>query len=101
MPSPGSFERQERFTRVLTYVLAVVFYAASFSLAWFVYGPVIGFVVCAPVLGAYGSWLLVSHGASMGHWLRWLALRKVNGSYRAFDDVAVRILWSDGQCRVS
>jgi hypothetical protein len=99
--SPGSYERQERFTRALTYVLAVVFYGVAYALARSAYGPVLGFVVCSPVLGVYGAWWLVNHGAGTRHWFRWLALRKVDGDYHAFDGVAVRIGWGEGRCRVA
>jgi hypothetical protein len=97
----GSHERNERFTRVLGYVLAVAFYAVAYRLARVVYGPVMGFLVCTPILGAYGAWWLVHHGASIRHWVRWLALRKVSGNYHAFDDVAVRMQCRNGQCWVA
>jgi hypothetical protein len=79
----------------------VAFYAAAYGLARLAYGPVLAFVVSAPVLGVYAAWWLVSRGAGMRHWLRWLALHKVDGNYHAFDGVAVRIGWSEGQCRVA
>ena len=97
----GSHERDERFTRVVGYVLAVVLYAAAYLLAQVIYGPVVGFLVCTPILGAYGAWWLVHHGASARHWVRWLAWRKVSNNYHAFDDVAVRIVWRSGQCWVA
>jgi len=100
--SRGSQERKERFTRALGYVLAVVLYAVAYLLARVIYGPVVGFLVCTPILGAYGAWWLVHHGgANTRHWLRWLALRKVSGNYHAFDDVSVRIVWRNGQCWVA
>jgi hypothetical protein len=97
----GSHERNERFTRVLGWVLAVVLYGAAYLLARTIYGPAVGFLVCTPILGAYGAWWLVHHGGSnTRHWLRWLALRKVSGNYHAFDDVAVRMEYRNGQCWV-
>jgi len=99
--SPGSYEQQERSTRALTYVLAVVFFAVAYGLARSAYGPVLGFVVCSPLLGVYGAWWLVNHGAGMRHWLRWLALRKVDGHLHAFDGLTIRIGWSEGRCRVA
>jgi hypothetical protein len=101
MSPPGPYERQERFTRTLTYVLAVVFYAFAYALAQFSYGPVAGFVVCSPILAAYGAWWILNRGVGARHWLRWLALREVNGNYHAFDEVPVRIAWDDGQCWVA
>jgi len=101
MPPPGSYERQERFTRTLTYFLAAVFYACAYGLARFSYGPVAGFVVCSPILAAYGAWWILNRGLGARHWLRWLALREVNGSYHAFDEVPVRIAWNEGQCWVA
>jgi len=98
--SRGSHERNERFTRVLGWVLAVVLYAAAYLLARMIYGPVAGFLVCSPILGAYGAWWLVHHGASARHWVRSFALRKVSGNYHTFDDVAVRLECRDGQCWV-
>jgi hypothetical protein len=100
-PGPGSFERQERVNRALTYALAVGFYAIAYALCCFAYGPVAGFLVSTPVLGVYGALLLVYRAPGMRHWLRWLVLRKVQGIYQAFDGVAVRIAWRDGQCRVA
>jgi hypothetical protein len=97
----GSHERNERLTRVLGYVLAVVLYALAYLLARLIYGPVVGFLVCTPILGAYGAWWLVHHGASARHWVRWLAWRKVSNNYHSFDDVGVRIEWRSGQCWVA
>jgi hypothetical protein len=94
-------ERSERFARVLGYVLAVVLYAAAYRLARVIYGPVVGFLLCTPILGAYGAWCLVHHGASARHWVRWLVLRKVSSNYHAFDDISVRIVWRNGQCWVA
>jgi len=98
----GSHERNERFTHVLGWVLAVAFYAAAYLLAGKIYGPVAGFLICTPILGAYGAWWLVHHGgANARHALRWLAFRKVSGNYQAFDDISVRIAWRNGQCWVA
>jgi hypothetical protein len=100
--SRGSHERNERFTRALGYVLALAFYAAAYGLAWVAYGSVMGFLVCTPILGAYGAWWLVHHGgANTRHWLRWLVFRKVSGSYHAFDDVSVRIVSRNGHCWIA
>ena len=101
MPDIAPFERQERHTRWLTYALAVLLFAAVYSLAWLFFGGLIGFVVCVPILGAYASWILVNHGGAGYRGLRWLALHKVNGNYLAFDDLQVRVEWRDGQCRVA
>lgn len=95
------FERQERNHRWLAYVLAVLLLPAIYALARSFFGPLIGFVICTPVLGAYGAWLLLNHGGAGYRGLRWLALRKVNGCYHAFDDLEVRAEWCDRHCRVA
>ena len=98
---PVSFELQERKTRRLTYLVAALLFVAIYGLAWLVSGPLIGLVVCVPILGVFGSWLLVTNCATGCRWIRWLALRGINGNYNAFDDCEVRVEWRDGQCRVA
>lgn len=98
---PGSFERRERATRVITYALAAAFYAIAFGTAWAAYGPVAGFVATSPVLAVCGAWWLVHHGTGIRAAVRWLALRKIDGNFHAFDGEGVRIAWAEGQCRVA
>ncbi len=96
-----AYERRERGRRALGYVLAVVFCGVVYGTARKVHGSAVGFLVVTPILGAFGAWFLVKHGAGVRHWLRWSALRKVDGIHHAFDDVAVRIIWRDDQCWVA
>ena len=101
LPPRISFEQQERRTRRLAYALAALLFPAIYGMAWLTFGPLIGLVLCVPLLGVYGSWLVVNHAGTGYRWIRWLALRGINGNYTAFDDLAVRIEWRDGQCRVA
>jgi hypothetical protein len=94
-------DRQERNARWLNYGLAVLALLICYSVASALFGRLVGFVVCVPILGAYISRLLVNHGASCYCGLRWLALNRVNGSYHAFDDLQVRVEWNIDQCRVA
>jgi len=94
-------DRTERNHRMATIALAVVFYCVAYSTAWFVYGPVIGFAICSPILCGYLAWLLV-HRADV--WLsfpKWLALRDSNGTRYFFDDRPLRIEACDGRCRIA
>jgi hypothetical protein len=97
----GPYERRERQRRTLGFVLAAVFYGVAYAMARRTYGPAFGFLVTSPILGAFGAWFLVRHGAGARHWLRWSALRKIDGIHHAFDDVAVRIIWHEDQCWVA
>jgi hypothetical protein len=93
-------DSQARRSRWLTYGLAALFLAACFGVALFLFGRLIGFVVCVPILGAFVARLVVNHGAAGYQGFRWLALREFNGSYHAFDDLHVRVEWDVDQCRV-
>lgn len=94
-------ERAARSQRLLTLIGALVFYALAYRLAWFAYGPVLGFVVCSPILGVYVAWLLIYRAESWLFFPKWLALRKVNGKRHFFDDHPVRIEECDGGYRVA
>ncbi|HYA60286.1 MAG TPA: hypothetical protein VED85_08000 [Burkholderiaceae bacterium] len=94
-------ERAARNHRVLTLISALLFYALAYRLAWFAYGPVLGFVVCSPVLGAYVAWLLIHRAESWLFFPKWLALRKINGKAHFFDDRPLRIEEHDGGYRAA
>jgi len=94
-------ERAARNHRALTLISALIFYALAYRLAWFAYGPVLGFVVCSPVLGAYVAWLLIHRAESWLFFPKWLALRKINGKRHFFDDRVLRIEENGGGYRVA
>lgn len=91
---------QERKGRWLAYGLAALSLAICFGVASFLFGPLIGFVVCVPIVGTFVARLIVNHGAASVRGFRWLALREFNGSYHAFNDLHVRVEWDVDQCRV-
>ena len=72
---PPEFERKARRTAAWTVVAALLFYAVALRMAVFAYGPVLGFVVCTPVLAGYASWLLLHNGSAGHSVMKWLALR--------------------------
>lgn len=94
-------ERAARSHRVLTVIAALVFFAFAYRLAWFAYGPVIGFVVCSPILGAYVAWLLIHRAESWLYFPKWMALRKIHGKRHFFDDRPLRVEERDGCYRVA
>ena len=96
-----SSERAVRNDRIATVVAALVFYAVAYTLAWFAYGPKIGFVICTPILGGYLAWLLIHRAESWLYLPKWLALRKINASHHFFDERPLRIEVHDGKCRIA
>ncbi len=100
MIAPADFDSRERRSQKLTYLLALAFYAGAFALCRFAYGPVMGFVVSSPVLGVYAAWLLLYRTDGALRWAKWMALRKVDGNFHAFEDLPVRVQWLEGQCWV-
>ena len=91
---------QARNSLWLTYGLAALALVICFAVASFLFGRLIGFVVCVPIIGAFVARLIVNHGAAGYRGFRWLALHKFNGSYHAFNDLQVRVEWDVDQCRV-
>jgi len=94
-------DRAERNHRIATVALALAFYCVAYSMAWFVYGPVIGFAICTPILGGYVAWLLVHRAEAWLFFPKWLALRDFNGTRHFFDDRLLRIEACDGRCRIA
>jgi hypothetical protein len=91
---------QNRNYRWLTYGLAALALLICFGVASFLFGRLIGFVVCVPILGAFVARLIVNHGSAGYRGFRWLALHEFNGNYHAFNDLQVRVEWDVDQCRV-
>ena len=91
---------KDRNARWLTYGLAALALLICFGVASFLFGQLIGFVVCVPILGAFVARLIVNHGSAGYRGFRWLALREFNGNYHAFNDLPVRVEWDVDQCRV-
>ena len=100
MTRADDFDRRERRSQWLTYVVAVAFYAGAFALCRSAYGTVLGFVVSSPVLGVYVSLLILHRGGGALRWAKWMALHKGEGRHHAFNDLPVRVQWHDGQCWV-
>jgi hypothetical protein len=98
---PPEFERKARRTAAWTVVAALLFYAVALRMAVFAYGPVLGFVVCTPVLAGYASWLLLHNGSAGLSVMKWLALRRINGQRHFFDEHAIDVRTVDGRCRVA
>lgn len=90
-----------QFNRWLNYGLALLVLLACFFVASLLFGRLVGFVICVPILGAYISRLFLNHGSVGYRGLRWLALGKVNGSYHAFNDLQVQVEWDGEQCLVA
>jgi hypothetical protein len=100
MIPPGDFDLREQSSRRATYALAALFYMGAYGLSRYAYGPVIGFLVSSPVLGVYVSLLILHRGCGGLRWFKWLALRKVDGQFRAFQGNPISVRCSDGQCCV-
>ena len=101
MNSDFPSDRAAQSNRALTAIAALLFYALAYRLAWYAYGPVIGFVVCSPILGAYAAWLLIHRAETWLYFPKWLALRKIHGKRHFFDDRPIRIEEHDGRLRVA
>jgi len=91
---------QNRKSRWLTYGLAALFLAGCFGVAAFLFGRLIGFVVCVPIVGAFVARLIVNHGSAGLRGFSWLAWHEFSGTYHAFNDLQVRVEWDVDQCRV-
>jgi len=94
-------DRAERNQRMATVALALVFYCVAYSMAWFAYGPVIGFAICSPIVGGYLAWLLVHRAEAWLFFPKWLALRDLDGTRHFFNDRPLRIEACDGRCRIA
>lgn len=59
-------------------------------------------VFLSPPIASILSYWAVQHGADgLGRWWRQLLYRGTNGSYHAFDDLPVRVRWTEGACAVA
>jgi hypothetical protein len=101
MPFDAATDRKLMTPRWLSYSLAALFFVGAFSLASLLFGKVIGFVVCVPLIGVFVSRLLLNHAGAGYDAMRWLALHKLNGNYHTLDDRHIRVVWLDGQCAVA
>ena len=90
----------ERNSHWLRYALAAISLMVCFGVASFLFGRLIGFVICVPIIGTFAARLIVNHGSAGYRGFRWLALHEFNGSYYAFNDLHVRVEWDIDQCRV-
>jgi len=95
------YERAERRSRQQAVVLGIGLYALCLLMSWYAYGPVMGFLVCTPMLCAYLAWALMYRGDGGLRFFKWLALRKIDGHFHYFDDTPVRVEEHLGLCRVA
>ena len=95
------YERAERRNRQQAVVLGICLYALCLLMSWFAYGPVIGFLVCTPMLCSYLAWVLMYRGDSGLRFFKWLALRRIDGRLHYFDDTPVIVEERLGLCRVA
>jgi len=100
MAPHANFDTRDRNSRRATYLLAALFYLGAYASCRYAYGPLMGFVVSSPVLGVYFSLLLLQRGGNGLRWVKWLALRKVDGRFYAFRGHPVSVHWNCGQCWV-
>ncbi len=101
MDSLSDFEARARSTSRQTYVLAAAVYGFALWRLSVAYGGLFGLLLTSPLLAGYFAWWVLHRGSGGLRWFKWLALRKVNGTYTAFDDLPVQVAWSEGQCCVS
>jgi len=95
------YERELRRQRRLGVVLALAFLGGMYAIATHLFGRAGALLVVAPVIGAYLSVLLLKRGGGVLRFIKWLAMREVDGTRHFFGNQALCVEDHGGRCRIA